>query len=42
MEFKMLILYSHTMCELGPYVQYAYDERTSWQQERIAYFFIGN
>lgn len=29
MEFKMLILYSHVLCEVDPYVQYAYDERAS-------------
>lgn len=38
----MLILYSHALSEVGPYVQYAYDERASWQQERFAYFFRGN
>ena len=42
MQFKMLILYSHILCEVDPYVQYAYDERASWRQERFAYFFTGN
>lgn len=29
MESKMLILYSHVLCEVGPYAQYTYDERAS-------------